>query len=131
MELWGIAIAAAIASVAWLYQRAWERQERRVLRYQEVLDRLPFFTEGGLNPEKQNEAVAELHRLWLSAPDDVVRAGEHFLDAVEGKIPDAEKALGEYVLAMRRDASLRSSIIPRFWQTDISSEQFRLRSAKR
>lgn len=47
MDFWGITVGTAIASLAWIYQRAWERQEKRVAQYQEILDRLDAFTAGG------------------------------------------------------------------------------------
>ena len=131
MEVFGIAVAAVIASAAWLYQRAWERQAQRILRYQEVLDRLPAFTEGNLDIEQRNEMITELRRLWLSAPDDVVRSGEKLLDLIEGRYTDPEQvALGECVLAMRRDATMASALWPRFWGTRLQAKEFRLRFAR-
>ena len=130
MDFWGITFGAAIASATWLYQRAWERQEKRVLRYQEILDRLRYMTEENLTPEKTNELINEHHRLWLFAPDDVVVAGERFLDAVEGNGSDSTAALGEYVVAMRKDASMGSALFPRFWNTRLLPSGFRLRLAK-
>jgi hypothetical protein len=132
MEFLGIVIGAAIASAAWLYQRAWERQERRVLRYQEILDRLDAFTPSGLSNDEMNNVVIELRRLWLTAPDDVVVAGERFLDIAEGIDTDpSQAALGQCVIAMRRDATLSSAILPRFWKTSLTSQQFRLRRANK
>ena len=135
MNFLGLGLAAVIASAAWLYQRAWERQEKRVERYQKVMDTLVYFTEKRLTAAKQDEMILEHHRLWLSAPDDVVKTGEKFLDAIEGVIyikeggQTKEEILGEYVLAMRRDASIKSALWPRFWQTKLQPIEFRLRSA--
>jgi hypothetical protein len=130
VDFWGITFGAAIASAAWLYQRAWERQEKRVLRYQEILDRLMFLTEGNLTSEKQNELIIEMQRLWLFAPDEVVLTGERFMNAVVGDGNDKEAALREYILVMRKDASMRSALVPNFWKTYLSSSAFQLRSAK-
>lgn len=130
MDFWGITFGAAIASAAWLYQRAWERQEKRVLRYQEILDRLMYLTEGNLTPAKQNELILEMQRLWLFAPDDVVLTGERFMNAVVGDGNDKEAALREYILVMRKDASMRSALVPNFWKTYLPSSAFQLRSAK-
>jgi hypothetical protein len=135
MELLGVAIAAVIASAAWLYQRAWERQERRILRYQEILDRLPAFAEGNTDTEKKDEMITEIRRLWLSAPDDIVYSAESFLDSLEGVHSDNEKAnskeknLSDLVSKMRQDATLRSAIVPRFWNTHLDGISFRLRHA--
>lgn len=133
MTVWGIlgaAFAAVIASVAWVYQRAWERHEKRVIRYNEVMDRLLAFTHEGRDPQRQNELIAEHHRLWLFASDDVIRAGERFLDGAEGKLVDPDRAMTEYALAMRRDSTLKAALIPRFWTTKLRPDDFRLRSAK-
>ena len=130
MDFWGVAIGAGIASAAWLYQRAWERQEKRIARYQEVMDRLKWFTVNRLSPNKLNEMIDEHHRLWLFAPDYVIDAGEKFLDSVEGLGGSPETSLSEYVLAMRRDSTLGSALWPRFWRTRISPSAFRLRTAR-
>ena len=70
MDFWGVAVGALIGSAAWIYQRVWEHQEKRVLRYRELVDRLPAFTVTGLDPKLMDEAMMECRRLWLSAPDD-------------------------------------------------------------
>jgi hypothetical protein len=129
MESLGILVGALIASATWLYQLASQRQEKRVDRYAQVMSRLCFFTTQQLQPREINKMIAEHHRLWLFAPDDVVRAGEHFLDTVQGNASDAQQALNDYVLAMRRDASLTSALFPRFWKTNLKAEEFHLRSA--
>src|SRR3954452_374456 len=115
MDIFGITIAAAIASVAWIYQRAWERQERRTARYQEIIDRLPAFTTGQLDPTKMNEALREIHRLWLFAPDDVVEPCERVIDIAEGLDKDPKQlAVGRCILRMRRDATFSAALFPRF-----------------
>jgi hypothetical protein len=48
-EFGGLIIATAIAATAWIYQRAWDRQQVRIERYQAILDRLPGFTQAELN----------------------------------------------------------------------------------
>jgi hypothetical protein len=35
-RFWGLIIAAAIGAVAWIYQRAWDRQQVRIGRYQAI-----------------------------------------------------------------------------------------------
>lgn len=129
---WGIALGALIASASWLYQKAWERHEQRIQKYQEILDRLPAFTTNSLSPEIMNKAIREHRRLWLFAPDHVVVAAEALLDIAEGKDPDPDQlALGRCVLAMRRDASFASTLIPGFWMTRLTPGVFRLRSANK
>jgi hypothetical protein len=62
-------VITGTSAAAWLYQKAWERQQQRLARYQEIIDRTPPFTEGGLDPSKGEETLAEIRRLWLFAPD--------------------------------------------------------------
>jgi hypothetical protein len=132
VELLGVTITAAIASAAWLYQKAWERQERRTARYEEIIDRLPSFTEAHLNPGEINAAIKEVRRLWLFAPDPVVMRCEKFLDYTEEKCKgdDSEQIVGECILEMRKDASFLGAIVPRFWWTKLYANFFKLRTAK-
>ena len=39
------------------------RQQQRVARYQEIIDRTPAFTEGGLDPSKVDETLAEIREI--------------------------------------------------------------------
>jgi hypothetical protein len=59
-EVWGLAIAAAIGAVAWLYQKAWDRQQVRIARYQAIVDRLHAFTQEQLDPDKIEETLIEI-----------------------------------------------------------------------
>lgn len=131
MEILSVTIAAVIASIAWLYQKAWERQERRVDRYRKIIDRLPAFTEGNLDPTEINNAIKEVHRLWLFAPDPVVEASERILDIAEGSAKKDQNVVGECIIAMRRDASFSAALIPRFWTTRLTPNRFKIRSANR
>src|SRR5215216_1642160 len=107
-------MGAAIASAAWIYQRAWDHREKRIARYLEVVDQLQAFTVGQLDPDRMDKAISELRRLWLAAPDDVVVAYEAFLDAVEGNVPDPEGKLSACIAAMRNDATFSAVLFPRF-----------------
>lgn len=143
MEVLAIPIAAFIASVAWIYQRGWERQERRLMRYERLMDLAKYFADsGGENKkeedikksceyiQKREEFIAEVSRLWISAPPDVVRAGEAFLKAVQtGK--EAERALGEYVIAMRKDSYIRSVIFPCSCHEPLRASEFTLWKANK
>jgi hypothetical protein len=82
-EFWGLIVASAIGALAWIYQRAWDRQEVRIERYQTIIDLLSGFTQDHLSPDEIDEALREIRRLWLFAPDDVIKAGNAFIEAVE------------------------------------------------
>ena len=58
-----LVITGIIGAAAWLYQKAWERQQQRVARYQEIIDRTPAFTEGGLDRSKVDETLAVIRQI--------------------------------------------------------------------
>jgi hypothetical protein len=124
-------ISSAIGACAWLYQKAWERQERRVKQYEAITDTLPGFAVGSQDPNKINEFIAASRRLWIDAPDDVVRCFDEFTSSIEhSKGHEVSSVLlGKLILAMRRDASFKGAILPRF-RTSLLPEQFQLKSAK-
>jgi hypothetical protein len=128
---WGLAIATAIGAVAWIYQRAWDRQQYRIERYQAFLDRLPGFTQGGVDPDQIDEALKEIRRLYLFAPNDVARAANAFIEAVE-KGESKRRTLGKLIIAMRRDASFQAALFPRFYRNDLKeNEVCEIKTAKR
>ncbi len=130
LDIWTLTIPATVAAVAWLYQKAWERQERRVKQYEEVLDTLPGFVVSGLDPAKINQAMALGRRLWLLGPDKVIRAFDKFISSIENmRGHEASKlALGELILAMRKDASFTAVLVPRL-QTKLRANDFEIKSA--
>ena len=105
-EFWGLIVASGIGALAWIYQQAWDRQEVRIERYQAIIDLLSGFTQDHLSPDEIDEALREIRRLWLFAPDDVIKAGNAFIEAVE-KGETKRPTLAKFVLAMHRDSSLR------------------------
>jgi hypothetical protein len=109
----GVIIAALIGALAWIYQRAWDRQQVRIERYQAIIDSLPGFTQDRLNPDQIDEALKEIRRLWLFAPDDVIEAANAFIEAAWKGEPK-RSALSKLVLAMRRDVSFKAVLFPRF-----------------
>ncbi len=133
-DFWALTVPAAIGAVAWLYQKTWERHERRLKQYEEIVDELPAFTVGGLNQDRIDKAIMIYRRLWLLGPDEVVRAFEAFIKTVENgaSSSDEEKelALGRFVIAMRRDATFTAALIPRFSST-LQPDEIKLKSATR
>lgn len=124
---WNIAaivIAALIGAGAWVYQKAWDRQQQRIASYQQIVDHLPGFTVNQRNPNEVDAALREFRRLWIFAPDEVIRTGNAFIDTVRTgvQVPDEDKkrALAEFVLAMRRDATFSSALVPSFFRTALS-----------
>ncbi len=130
-DVFALAIPAAIGAVAWLYQKAWERLERRVKQYEEIIDALPGFVEGGLDLNKINLALGLSRRLWILAPDSVVQALDRFFDSIENsKGPEAAGlALGELILEMRKNATFWAVFFPRV-RTRLKPSDFKIKSAK-
>lgn len=132
-DFWALTMPAAIGAIAWLYQKTWERHERRMKQYEGILDELPAFTVGGLDPDRIDRAIAIHRHLWLLGPDGVVRAFENFMRTVEGSggsDEERELALGRFVIAMRKDATFFSALVPRF-RTTLQPKEFKLKSATR
>jgi hypothetical protein len=133
----GLIITGLIGAAAWLYQKAWERQQQRVARYQEIIDRTLAFTLGGLDPGKVDETLSELRRLWLFAPDNVVRAANAFLAATsagEGtpeRLAAANNAFKVLMLAMRKDASFKAALFPEFFTSRLGAEDIVIASARK
>ena len=131
LNFWTLTIPTLIGSIAWLYQKAWERQERRIKQYEEVIELLPYFTSASLSVEKMNAALSVFRKLWLTGPDEVIKKFERFSAALEDQQnsnEDREMALGAFVLCMRNDATFLSVLKPRFI-TRLQPETFRLKTA--
>jgi hypothetical protein len=121
----GLVVAAGIGAASWIYHKAWDRQQARILRYEEIVKRLQAFTQGQHDPDQIDEVLIELHRLYLFAPDDVVLAANAFLEAA-AKGETKRPALGKLFLAMRNDASFRSILVPRFRNSQLSESDLSL-----
>lgn len=136
MATFGLVLATLIGACAWLYQRAWERHERLLGQYQEIIDRMQAFTVGGYDPKEIDAALKAAQRLWLIGPDSVVRAWNDFLATIEtnsGVRPDDEKELrlSELILAMRNDVSFATALIPNFRRSKLRPDEIKLKSATR
>ena len=56
---WSIFASALIGSVAWLYQKAWERRSQRAAIYEKIVRLLPSVTQERLNPQKLDQMLEE------------------------------------------------------------------------
>ncbi len=134
LQILALTIPVAIGAIAWLYQKAWERQADRMKRYEEIIDRLPGFTVEDLDFKAIDAALSELRRLWIFGPDEAVRAGNAFVATIEkGPQPDhvKERALAEFILAMRRDASIWSALFLGVFPTRLSPDEIKLKRGRR
>lgn len=126
IEIIGIAIASFFGAVAWLYQTALARQERRAAQYARIIDSLPGFMVGG-NPATKAGAITAHRHLWVLGPPSVVRAGNEFFEAAKGSGADALVPLKKFVIEMRRDTRLFAVMFP-WHRGEISTDDIQLYS---
>ncbi|MGI9488035.1 MAG: hypothetical protein ACR2RF_19565 [Geminicoccaceae bacterium] len=103
-----IAVAAIFASIGWLYQKAWEKRNKKEEVYTEILLSLDAFRQ---NPDRDKieKAVKSLRKLYVVAPNEVVKASQGFVSffASENRAgKDPVKDLTSLVRAMRNDLSI-------------------------
>jgi hypothetical protein len=126
----GLLGAAFIGSIAWLYQRAWERATLRIELYQEILDSLEGFFEGSHDAEKINYAIRISRKLWLEAPDEIVRAINDFFEAIKNS-GDTHDKFAHMVLLMRKNSSVWDALIPRSQKSLLNTNDIKFHSATR
>lgn len=125
-----VAVALVGAGATYLLSEQAKRRERAWLRLEERYTRLtralPSFYENG-RPDDRQAFIAEWYQGWLYCPDDIVLAGNRFLDAVKqghGEQEDKERlgSFEDFVIALRRQ--MRGS-------TRLTGADFRIVSATR
>ncbi|MBP8276403.1 MAG: hypothetical protein KAX55_05885 [Propionivibrio sp.] len=132
MNDWSIVLGALIGSVAWLYQKAWERRSQRAALYEKIVRLLPAVTLERRNPQQLDQMLEEGRVLWLHAPDDVVRAFQAWMAAIQNADAVNEPRLKDTFLAqMRRDLTFQSALIPRFWTTRMGVGDFPVLHARK
>jgi len=131
--MWPIALTGIIAVIAWLYQRAWERQRAREEAYSRILDTLPSVFTGSLNPSKTDEMLSEMRRMLLFAPGDVILKAEAFLESMEESESDLVKegAIDALIQSMRQDCSYMAMIVPKFGDARLPSTRIVLKTASK
>lgn len=109
------------AVVAWFFnelrKRSAEEYERKETKYSALIDALQGFyvtSQPQASVKLKNQFLSELNKCWLYCPDDVIRKAYGFLDTVHtnSKVADdaKEKAVGEFILAVRRDLISRKPV---------------------
>lgn len=104
-----IPLAAAIAVWSlneWAKLR-WEQLKRKQDRYQGFLESVNGFYVSSQDASQKEKFIQELRLAWLYCPDEVIKTGNAFLDAVttgaKASDEDKEQALADFKLALRRD----------------------------
>lgn len=109
-----IFIPLAVAIIVWSLNECaklkWEKHKRKEDRYKGFLESVSGFyvsSHDSHDAGQKEKFIKELRLAWLYCPDEVIRAGNAFLDAVTTGAgtsdDDKEQALADFELALRRD----------------------------
>lgn len=109
------------AIIAWFAnewrKRVWDEYQRKEAKYQALLESLEgFYT--SVDPSKaktlKQAFLNHLNLCWLYCPDNVIEKAYVFLSCVHTDVrctdDQKEKALGEFVLAIRQDLLSRKVV---------------------
>lgn len=108
-------------------KRSFEEYKRKEERYTELIKSLKGFysTDFDENKKLRDEFINQVNLCWLYCPDDVILKAYNFLEKVhKGKKysqKQKEKALGEFILAIRNDLINMKKIK----ETKLDPEDFR------
>ena len=120
-----IFIPLAVAIVAWSLNECaklkWEKHKQKQYRYKGFLKAMRGFYAGSQDAAQKEEFIQELRLAWLYCPDEVIQAGNAFLDTMTTGAgisdDDKEQALANFELALRRDL---------YGKTKLTSQDFRI-----
>lgn len=132
------AVSATVTVIVWFlterYKRNQEQYVRKLESYKGLIKSIPGFYVGFATEDKGASKsmianfIDELNQCWLYCPDDVIHKGHKFLSTVRtgNKTPDMdkEKALGEFIVAIREDLLSRKLVK----KTELTSKHFQIHS---
>ena len=114
----GVVVPLAVGILLWwLNERSklnWEKHIRKEDRYRGFLESIHGFyitsqneEITSQNKERKDKFLQDLKLAWLYCPDDVIKAGNAFLETVATGTrysnEEKERTLAEFVIACRRD----------------------------
>nr|QIJ55927.1 hypothetical protein mgb_00014 [uncultured bacterium] len=119
MEIWleqtipllSIAVPLIAGIFGWWYNERkkfqWEKHKRKEDRYRGFIESIQGFYVLSQDKGEKEKFIKELRLAWLYCPDEVIQAGNAFLDTVstgvESSAEQKEQALAEFKIALRRD----------------------------
>ena len=129
VHYWKFALPLFGAIIAWFAnewrKRLMEQYQRKEASYKNLVRSLRGFYEDDFSEEKRAEFLDELNQCWLYCPDDVITRGYRFLDTVHTQQVSTdqvkEKAMGEFIAAIRRDLLSRKLVR----KTTLTHDDFR------
>lgn len=118
-DFWRFAVPLVGAVIAW-YSNEWRKRmadqyQRKEANYKELLRSLSGFYDGTANGlHLRAEFLSQLTTAWLYCPDEVIQKGYAFLETVHSSQTytddQKQKAMGEFVVAIRQDILTRKLI---------------------
>ncbi|MBP9019659.1 MAG: hypothetical protein KBG04_07580 [Bacteroidales bacterium] len=110
-------------------KRIYEEYVRKEKKYSALIRSLKGFYEGTCDPKLINEFLNQLNLCWMYCPDEVIKKGYNFLHMVQDRQQDRqqyseedrEKAIGELIIAIRKDLISRKLLK----KTELKAEDFR------
>lgn len=115
-----LALPATGAIVAWFWNERrkvrWEQLQRKEERYKELLRCLKGFYTNNQDPQLKREFIDQVGLCWLYAPDEVIQRANDFFASIHRQRQkpatdeEKERALGELILAIRRDMLSRTLV---------------------
>lgn len=119
---------AGAVFVWWLKQHSkikWQMRKQKERRYKAFLESMEGYYAARENKEKKDRFLSELRLAYLYCPDDVIRAGNTFLDTVEVGANSSDgkrkQALAEFELSLRRDIYGRTALTTNDYRVRIST----------
>ncbi|WP_278487185.1 hypothetical protein [Achromobacter insolitus] len=118
-DFWKFAVPLVGAVVAWFVnewrKRVADQYQRKEASYKELLRSLRGFYVGATSaPQLRSEFLNQLNTAWLYCPDEVIRKGYAFLGTAHSAQTHSdeqkEKAMGEFVAAIRQDILSRKLV---------------------
>lgn len=124
--------AATVSFALWIanahHAKVIREREKKEERYVTLLRSIEAFYSSGANVDARKEFIRELYLSWLYCPDEVILAGNEFIDSLlaqQSPAGEREAALGKFVLAIRRDMVHGSRVS----KTVLRFDQFKLINA--
>lgn len=106
-------------------KRIFEEYRRKEERYSELIKSLRGFYVDSFSKELRNQFVNQLNLCWMYCPDEVIHNAYKFLFMVHTdkkcSDDDKEKAVGEFMLAIRKDLINRKPLR----KTKLNPEDFK------
>ncbi|NYB25861.1 MAG: hypothetical protein HVN34_00795 [Methanobacteriaceae archaeon] len=119
VAIWYINLRNKISEIE--YKRKQDLYTKKQNSYAKLIESLIGLDSGFGNVEKQLEFLNETNLIWLYSPDDVIKKVNKFLKAYM-EHSDAEKALGELMIAIRKDL-IKNELLN---YTELTSDEFNL-----